>query len=191
VGRALPTERDAFAAVDELHAKGIRWVVVTSGRWAASGAAPTITVLGSQRLGMSCSAPTTEATALAFDMESVPALCRAPTIAPDRSPKRFRIEIPQLDEMFTGTGDLTAALLLAWTARAPGQLQAATERVVASVQAVLQRTYAAYCLARQGRTFATTAEEQAFRRRELELRLIESKADLEAPEIRIHAQPVP
>jgi len=101
------------------------------------------------------------------------------------------MEIPQLDEMFTGTGDLTAALLLAWTARAPGQLQAATERVVASVQAVLQRTYAAYRAARQGRTFATPAEEQAFRRRELELRLIESKADLEAPEIRIRAQPVP
>lgn len=45
---------------------------------------------------------------------------------------------------FTGTGDLVAALLLAWSDRLPGavNLPLVLEKAGATVQAVLQRTHA-------------------------------------------------
>ena len=44
------------------------------------------------------------------------------------------MEIPLLQQGFTGTGDLTAALLLAWTEELPHDYVAAVEKTLASVQ---------------------------------------------------------
>ena len=56
--------------------------------------------------------------------------------------KRIRMEVPKLDAVFTGTGDLFASVLLAWLYRHPNDLALACEATVSTVQAVLRRTLA-------------------------------------------------
>lgn len=53
----------------------------------------------------------------------------------------YRVTFPRLPQQFTGTGDLAAALLLAWTHKLPGDLAGALERVAGSLKAVLARTH--------------------------------------------------
>ena len=87
---------------------------------------------------------------------------------------RFQIDIPQLDFKFTGTGDLTAALLLAWYSKLPTQFATVCERTIASLQAVCGRTMA-MC---DGSV------------RSKELRIVESKADLESPTVILRARAI-
>ena len=56
--------------------------------------------------------------------------------------KCIRMEIPKVDAIFTGTGDLFASVLLAWLYRHPDDLALACEATVSTVQAVLTRTLA-------------------------------------------------
>lgn len=53
---------------------------------------------------------------------------------------RFALETDFIDGSFTGSGDLMAALLLAWTARMPADLIGACRKAMASVTAVLKTT---------------------------------------------------
>lgn len=83
---------------------------------------------------------------------------------------QWLLRLPRVPQDFTGTGDLTAALLLGWTHRLPEpeQLADVLERVGSSVQAVLQRTLAA------GRS---------------EICLVHSQAELREPRVQIRAEP--
>lgn len=54
--------------------------------------------------------------------------------------KRVIIEIPKLPATFTGTGDLFAALILAWMNKTNGNLKLSLERTTATLQAVVKRT---------------------------------------------------
>ncbi|KDO33344.1 pyridoxal kinase [Saprolegnia parasitica CBS 223.65] len=82
--------------------------------------------------------------------------------------QQFKMEIPRLQEYYSGTGDLFAALLLGWLSKPDVGLKAAVENIVASIQAVLKRTSAAQSANR-------------------ELKLIQSRHDLEFPTVTIHA----
>jgi len=73
-----------------------------------------------------------------------------------------------MDKYFTGTGDLFTALLLAHLCHDPDSLAAVCERAVSAILAVLTRTAAAGSW---------------------ELRLIQSKRDIEQPVITVHAEP--
>ncbi|CAN0194510.1 unnamed protein product [Ascophyllum nodosum] len=77
----------------------------------------------------------------------------------------YRIAFPRLPQRFTGTGDLAAALLLAWTHKLPGDLAGALERVAGSMRAVLTRTHS------QGSSG--------------ELLLVQSKEDIEHPPLEL------
>lgn len=79
----------------------------------------------------------------------------------------FAVDAPYLDAAFTGSGDLTAALLLAWRDRCPGDIRTAARNVAASVAAVLRRTLAAP--KRPGNTPLP------------ELRLVQSRDDILVP----------
>eukprot|EP01052_Picozoa_sp_SAG31_P012168 SAG31_NODE_705_length_12695_cov_3.147007_6_plen_107_part_00 len=85
---------------------------------------------------------------------------------------RYRIVVPKLPGYFTGTGDLIAALFLAWCHRLSDPKSAA-ENAVATVQAVLQRT-------------RTEGGEQGRK----ELRLIASRSDIDQPKIMCQAIPM-
>jgi len=91
----------------------------------------------------------------------------------------WKIVIPRIGHLFTGTGDLLAALLLAWMHRTNGNLPTAMEKSIATLQQVLRRT-------------ASYAEDQVARGKAygvkiLELRLIQSKQDIENPPSSIKA----
>lgn len=81
------------------------------------------------------------------------------------------IEFPRLPGNFTGTGDLCAALLLAHT-QLKGNLPEALEMVINTMSAVIERTHQAS---------GTTAQS-------CELRLIQSRKDIEDPPIRFKAR---
>nr|CAG4649489.1 EOG090X09AY [Scapholeberis mucronata] len=85
----------------------------------------------------------------------------------------WKLDIPRLPHIFTGTGDLLSALLLAWLHLSKGDLCLSMTNSLGSLQAVLLRTVA-------------YAEEQLklgkpYGPKLLELQLIQSKTDLESP----------
>ena len=86
----------------------------------------------------------------------------------------WKIDIPRLPHLFTGTGDLFTALLLAWMYRCNGNLPQAMEYSIGTLQAVLQRTL---CHSKDVAASTTSSDSS----RVLELRLIQSKLDIENP----------
>ncbi|KAH0983555.1 hypothetical protein GBA52_010732 [Prunus armeniaca] len=93
------------------------------------------------------------------------------------SPEQFKIVIPKIPAYFTGTGDLTTALLLGWSNKYPDNLDKAAELAVSSLQALLQRTINDYKSA--GHDPKSTS---------LEIRLIQSQNDIRNPEIKFRAE---
>lgn len=77
----------------------------------------------------------------------------------------WRINSPLVPGHFTGTGDLTASLLLGHTAKEPNNVKACMEKVISTMYSVIQRT--------NELSSDTVASK--------ELRLIASKADIENP----------
>lgn len=113
-GIKINSEKDAFKAMDILHSKGTKAIVITSSEL---GSKDTLVALGSS-LNDSSSG--------------------------DGERSCIKMEIPKLSEIiFTGTGDLFASLLLVWMQKHPGNLQLACEKTMSTVQAVLRRTIAA------------------------------------------------
>ena len=98
---------------------------------------------------------------------------RAPQAA--GAPQRFRYELPRRPGYFIGTGDVFAALTLAWVDKMPDNVHGAVGQVLASLQAVLERTAAAEGVA------ATCDEKTAAAWAARELRLIQSQADILDP----------
>jgi len=140
--RKIRSEADAVAACEALHARGPHTVVLTS-----------------------------------FEPESLEAdgqpgvMMLASHRSSDGALRQWRLRLPQVPQMFTGSGDLVAALLLAWTTTHPGVegLPIALEKAGASMQAVLARTH------RSGRR---------------ELCLVQSRADFETPQVVVRAEPL-
>lgn len=109
-GMKINCEKDAFKAMDILHNKGTKVVVITSSEL---GKEDTLVSLGSS-----------------FNATS----------SGNGTRSCVRMEIPKLPATFTGTGDLFASLLLAWMQKHPENLQLACEKTMSTVQAVLKRT---------------------------------------------------
>lgn len=77
----------------------------------------------------------------------------------------WRIDCPMIPGSFTGTGDLTASLLLAHLAKEPSNIPSVMEKVINTMYVVIQRTH---------ESSGTTTRSQ-------ELKLIQSKGDIENP----------
>lgn len=92
--------------------------------------------------------------------------------------KCYRVEMPYLDAVFVGTGDLFASCLLAWMHK-DNDLKSALEKTISTVQVVIKRTL-------------DSAREEAGKGNkpsmaQMELRLIQSKSDIEMPKITCEA----
>ncbi|KAI9908478.1 hypothetical protein PsorP6_016141 [Peronosclerospora sorghi] len=85
--------------------------------------------------------------------------------------EQYEVRFPWIDRYFTGTGDLFAALLLAWLSRLPHNFKRVLETVVSTIQDVLSNT-----LQRGGS--------------ERELKLVQSSRDIAAPIVRFAATPL-
>ena len=115
-GREVSTLGEAIAACDALHALGPSTVVITSMDLPDDDGSH-LTLVGSTTMPQAAGRP-----------------------------QRFTLRVPKLPGYFTGTGDLTAALLLARFAQQPDCLASACELAVASVQGVISGTAAATAL---------------------------------------------
>ncbi|MEE6528469.1 hypothetical protein FKM82_030806, partial [Ascaphus truei] len=89
--------------------------------------------------------------------------------------QRICLELPRVDAVFVGTGDLFAAMLLAWTHHHPNNFKLAYEKTISAMQHVLQRTI------RSARALAGPGVRPSSS--QLELRMIQSKRDIETPEL--------
>uniref|UniRef100_A0A672HW02 Pyridoxal kinase n=1 Tax=Salarias fasciatus TaxID=181472 RepID=A0A672HW02_SALFA len=145
-----------FQVMDLLHAMGPDTVVITSSDLPSRLGDRFLVSLGSQR-----------------------------HVRPDgsRTTQRVRIEVPKVDAVFVGTGDLFAAMLLAWTHHYPNDLKTACEKTFSVMHHVIQRTISyAHDLAGPGRRPSPP---------QLELRMVQSKADIEDPAIVTEATVIP
>uniref|UniRef100_A0A3Q2QKV4 Pyridoxal kinase n=1 Tax=Fundulus heteroclitus TaxID=8078 RepID=A0A3Q2QKV4_FUNHE len=96
------------------------------------------------------------------------------------SSQKICMDIPQVDAVFVGTGDLFAAMLLAWTHHHPKDLKTAFEKTVSVMQHVVKRTFT-YANEMAGPGNKPSAAQ-------LELRMIQSKADIENPSVVVEAK---
>ena len=148
----FPSHVEALAAIDRLHEYGPRTVVLTSSDFGGGGGGG-----GGSAAGTIDFIGSNRATG-----------------------QRVKIAIPRLNRAFSGTGDLTAALLLAWTWRLPSdQFPVACEKVVASIQGVLKETMRAAAAEGDGDSYKHN-----------ELRLIQSKTVLENPVVELFSERV-
>uniref|UniRef100_A0A673YMN7 Pyridoxal kinase n=1 Tax=Salmo trutta TaxID=8032 RepID=A0A673YMN7_SALTR len=153
-GKNISTEKDAVEVMDLLHKMGPDTVVITSSDLPSRLGDRFLVSLGSQRT------------------------CK---LMPDgtKSTQRVRMEIPKVDAVFVGTGDLFAAMLLAWTHHYPNDLKTACEKTFSVMHHVIKRTISyAHELAGPGRKPSPP---------QLELRMVQSKADIEDPAIVMEA----
>ncbi|KAM3935770.1 pyridoxal kinase [Leptodactylus fuscus] len=151
-GRKIHTQQDAVQVMDMLHSLGPNTVVITSSDLPASQGSEYLITLGSQR-----------------------------RVAADGQTQTLRIclELPRVDAVFVGTGDLFAAMLLAWTHHHPNNFKLACEKTVSAMQLVLQRTITS------ARTLAGPGLRPSYA--QLELRMVQSRKDIENPELIIRA----
>ncbi|ROL54894.1 Pyridoxal kinase [Anabarilius grahami] len=151
-GRSISTEKDAVEVMNLLHSMGPDTVVITSSDLPSSLGDQYLVALGSQKR-------------LRADGTMVT--------------QQIRMDIPRVDAVFVGTGDLFAAMLLAWTHHHPNDLKTACEKTVSVMHNVIKRTI-------------TYAKEVAGPDRkpspaQLELRMVQSKADIEDPALVLNA----
>ncbi|KAI8874167.1 Ribokinase-like protein [Ramicandelaber brevisporus] len=168
----------ALEAIEKLHKMGVPNVVITSAAFESDP--DNLTLVGSQQAKK----------------------------GEEASPKQFTITFPKLDGYYTGTGDLTCALLLARFADelhrcAPvdnakdgneqvPQLSTACEQAIATMSAVLLRTYKAQTTA-PGVTYVPNlprSQRPSNLVRACELQLIQSRDDILHPVVSHRAIPL-
>ncbi|XP_071988463.1 pyridoxal kinase-like, partial [Engystomops pustulosus] len=147
-GCKIRTQQEAVEVMDTLHSLGPNTVVITSSDLPASRGSDYLITLGSQR--------------------RVGEDGRLQTL-------RISLELPKVDAVFVGTGDLFAAMLLAWTHHHPNNFKLAFEKTVSAMQLVLQRTITS------ARTLAGPGVRPSYA--QLELRMVQSRKDIENPEL--------
>ncbi|KAK3777015.1 hypothetical protein RRG08_008870 [Elysia crispata] len=94
--------------------------------------------------------------------------------------KRYRINIPYMNAIFVGTGDLFAASLLVWLDK-DKNLKSALEKTVSVVQKVIKRTYE-HAKSLAGGEVPTMEQ--------MELQLVQSKHDIENPQVTFQAEEI-
>ncbi|XP_072470927.1 pyridoxal kinase [Notamacropus eugenii] len=151
-GKNISTQEEALEVMDILHSMGPETVVITSSDLPASSGNNYLIALGSQRKKKPDGTKVTE---------------------------RIKMEIQKVDAVFVGTGDLFAAMLLAWTRKHPNNFKVACEKTVSAMHHVLQRTIeSAKAHAGKGNKPSPA---------QLELKMVQSKKDIENPEIIVEA----
>lgn len=85
----------------------------------------------------------------------------------------FQINFPKINSNFVGSGDLFTSLMLAWLYKTDWNLKDSLEKTVATMQCVLERT---------SETAINSSKSHS-----LELKIIQSKKDIECPLVSINA----
>ncbi|XP_072301252.1 pyridoxal kinase-like [Eucyclogobius newberryi] len=152
-GRKINSVEDAIEVMDLLHKMGPETVVLTSTDLPSTRGDQFLVTMGSQK-----------------------------TVKPDgtNTTQKICIDIPKVDAVFVGTGDLFAAMLLAWTHHHPNDLKSACEKTASVMHHVIKRTIK-YATEMAGPGKRPNAAQ-------LELRMVQSKADIEKPDVVVEAR---
>lgn len=167
-GIRIHSREDAMRAADALHEKGVRTVVITSIEYGKDGSSTSSVDVPSKTDAVEDhgeNAPTDGDGDLYVEGGTLLTVF-ASHISSGVRPERYELNVPKLCGCFTGTGDLSAALLLAWLHRRPDDVAYAVEKSMCTLQAVLIRTV------REGKGVGGAPPE---------IRLIQSKEDIERP----------
>ncbi|KAL8610089.1 hypothetical protein ACOMHN_045486 [Nucella lapillus] len=191
-GMEVKSEEEAFAAIDSLHDTGVRTVVLSSSTLGSDGnllcLASSCHKGGKRRYRLEF--PRVDAYFVGTgDLFSA---CLLAWMHKEKDLKRFvgcfYLEhfrtipsLPRVNAYFVGTGDLFAACLLAWMHKGK-DLKLAVEKTVATVQAVIKKTFAYATKAAGPGNIPSCAQ--------MELRLIQCKKAIEDPQVQICAQDV-
>lgn len=151
-GIVIKTLEDARKACSQLHAMGPSTVFITS----------MVLAEEQQEGGESSSDAAGDIVVVSPKTISILASKRSKDGQPDQL---WRIDCPMIPGSFTGTGDLTASLLLGHLAKDPDNLPFVMEKVINTMYVVIERTH---------KMSGTTAKSK-------ELKLIQSKYDIENP----------
>ena len=127
-GIEIRSEEDAWRACDALHEKGVSTVVITS---CALGVTSEVSLLASTRIQ----------TSRPDHVPKSPQANSSPKKQVKLMHQKYVVGIPLIEGRYSGTGDLMAALLLAWTTHCGEDLGRALELSCATVHAVIRRTY--------------------------------------------------
>lgn len=92
----------------------------------------------------------------------------------------YQISVPRLDAHFIGTGDLFAAQFLAWFSKTNFDLKVTLENVLATMQAIILRTY----------DFAKTQPGGLSSCANIELKIIQGRDSIIQPEVKLFARPI-
>ncbi|KAI0215458.1 Pyridoxal kinase [Lamellibrachia satsuma] len=98
------------------------------------------------------------------------------------NPTAIKVEMNRIPIYFSGSGDLFTAMILVWLHRHPDNLQLACSKAVSTVQHILKRTF------NHIQALEESGEKTA--KKPTELRLIQSKSDIEDPQICVQVKPV-
>ena len=98
-----------------------------------------------------------------------------------RPDEAVRIYIPKFPAAFVGTGDLFTALATAWLSRTGNDLVKTLENTIGTMQAVLKRTL-------EHARSRSKGDQQQASARDMELKLIQSKRDIEEPTVTVRAE---
>ena len=161
-GIVIQTMDDARKACSQLHAMGPSTVFITS------------MVLADEAEGErsnTTAAADSDGVVVSPKTISILASKRSKDGQPDQL---WRIDCPMIPGSFTGTGDLTASLLLGHLAKDPDNLPLVMEKVINTMYVVIERTH---------KLSGTTAKSK-------ELKLIQSKHDIENPPFLFQARPI-
>ncbi|XP_028176583.1 pyridoxal kinase [Ostrinia furnacalis] len=90
----------------------------------------------------------------------------------------YKIEMQKHDASFTGTGDLLAALFLAWSHKTNNNVKLTLEKTIATMQSIVKDTY------QRARAIQATGKVTPAL---IELRLVQNKKVIEEPVIEINA----
>uniref|UniRef100_T1JPG7 Pyridoxal kinase n=1 Tax=Strigamia maritima TaxID=126957 RepID=T1JPG7_STRMM len=164
-GITIKTEEDAWEAVEKIHSQGPETVIITS------------TNLGPEDKLMGLAS---NSKGLSFLLHQLKCMSKVEFIHLDGKKLRVRLNIPKLACSFTGTGDLFTACFLAWMFKTNGDIKIASEKTVSTVQDVLKRTFKAAENKPLESDLAWVAA--------TELKLIQSKNDIENPKTPFEAQ---
>ncbi|CAH0585681.1 unnamed protein product [Chrysodeixis includens] len=93
----------------------------------------------------------------------------------------YKIQVPLVDTNFTGTGDLFAALFLAWFHKTGSDLKLTMEKTMSTLQHIVQDTYV---------KARVVQPEGKIPPKMKELRLIQNKGVIEDPQITIMAEEI-
>ncbi|XP_023222049.1 pyridoxal kinase-like isoform X3 [Centruroides sculpturatus] len=137
-GMKISNEEDALKAMQILHDRGIKTVIITSS-----------------------------------DLASKDELLNLGSCIKDGKRTAVKLKISRIPANFLGTGDLYTALLSAWLTKSNFNLKEACEKTMSTLQDILKRTYK-WAVEASGPNQSPTVAQ-------LELKLIQSKDDIENP----------